>query len=364
MATLSSTNIGNIFDVMKVKLPNGSAIDNILNALSERDDFMRFVPAFPANNGMSNHGLRTVTLPTGYIVNLGGSWKSSKSQREPYVEDLLMMRSTYQAPVDTFQAEKPEVGKALLKAEQIDHVMMLNQSLSNVILNGSSTTTSQTLTSGTDQSKIIGIAERAPYLTHDNKFTFNVGGTGTNLRSCWLMKPGIDTFFMTYNGNHPTLGIEKKDKGEQLIQNLGTDDDEHRYDIFIEFMLTKGIFLRDQRALKRICNIPAGPTDIPGVALLNQIIRASIINAPTGGTMQVEAEGRKTDTPAPWLLMCDEWVYSHLVIEANDKLKVHTSNANIYTTDLPMIGPNIIIARWDALNRDLGDGEAVVAAAS
>ncbi len=358
MATRSSLTIGNIFDVLKVKLPNGSAIDGILNALSERDDFMRMVPAFPCNNGLTHHGVRTVSLPTGYVVDLGGSWKASKSVREPFVEDLFTMRSTYQAPVDTFQAEKPEVGKALLRAEKIDHVMMLNQSLSNVMLNGSSTTTSQSLTTGTNQSLIVGIAERDPYLTIDNKFTFDVGGSGTNLRSCWMMKPGIDTLHMLYNANHPTLGISQEDMGRQFIQGLGSSDDEHRWDIVIEFMLQKGIFIRDQRALKRICNVPVAPTDVPGANLIEQIINASIINAPTGGTLQVEAEGRVTDTPAPWLLMCDERLYAKLVIEANNKLMVYTSDKNIYRTMLPMIGTNIIIMRWDALNRDLTDGEA------
>lgn len=355
MATNDSTVIGNIFDVLKVKLPNGSPIDTIMNALSERDDFARMVPAFPANNGTSHHGLRTISLPTGYLVTLGGSWKASKSQREPVVEELLTIRSTYQAPVDTFTSEKPEIGKKLLKAEKIDHVMMLNQQVSNIILDG---------TTAPDQSAIVGLKQRAPYTTYDNKFTFNVGGTGTDLRSAWMMKPGIDTLFKLYNPNHPTLGISEEDKGEQIIQGLGTDSDEHRYDIFIEFMVTTGIFVRDQRALKRICNVPCGVADTPGVDLINQVIESSIINAPTGGTMQVEADGRVTDTPAPWLLMCDERLYAKLVIASNDRLMVYTSADNIYHTKLPMIGDNIIILRWDALNRNLGDGETEVAAAS
>lgn len=364
MATLSSLIIGNIFDALKVKLPNGSAIDNIINALSERDDFARFVPAFPCNNGLTNHGLRTISLPTGYLVDVGGSWKASKSEREPYVEGMLTIKSTYQAPIDTFTQEKPEVGKQLLRAEKIDHVMMLNQQLGNMILNGSSTTSGQVITTVANQSGLVGLAERDPWTTYDAKFTFNVGGSGTDLRSCWMMKPGIDTLHYIYNANHPTLGIEQLDKGEQLIQGLGTGNDEHRYDIFIEFMLQRGIFIRDQRALKRICNVPCGVSDLPGAALINQIIEASIINAPTGGTMQVEANGRVTDTPAPWLLMCDERLYAKLVIAANDKLMVYTSDNNIYRTKLPMIGTNIIILRWDALNRDLADGEAPVEAAS
>ncbi len=354
MATLTATIIGNIFDVLKLKLPDGSAISSIVNSLAERDDFMAFTPAFPANNGLTHHALRTVTLPTGYLVDIGGSWKASKSEREPFVEALLTIKSTYQAPTDTFTTEKPEVGQKLMQAEKIDHVMMLNQSLSNIILQGPNS-------SGTNQpnmSGIVGLMQRAPYTAIDNKFTFDAGGgAGINLRSIWMMKPGVDTVHYLYNPNHPTLGIGMQDKGEVHINGLGTSADEHRWDLLTEFELVKGIFIRDQRAVKRIANIPAGPDDIPGADLINSIIRASIINAPTGGIMQVEANGRVTDLPAPWIAYCDEWTYSHLVIGANDKLKVHTSNSNIYQTDLPMIGPNIIIARWDALNKVIDSGE-------
>jgi hypothetical protein len=110
--------------------------------------------------------------------------------------------------------------------------------------------------------------------------------------------------------------------------------------------------------------VPCGIADQPGADLINAIIEASIINAPTGGTMQVEADGRVTDTPAPWLLMCDERLYAKLVISANDKLMVYSSDNNIYRTKLPMIGDNIIILRWDALNHALGAGETAVTAAS
>lgn len=350
MATKSAVTIGNFFDILKMKLPNGSPVDSIVNALAERDDFARFVPAFPANNGLTHHALRTVSLPTGYLVDIGGSWKTSKAEREPFVEALMTIKSTYQAPLDTFTTEKPEIGKQLLRAEKFAHVMMLNQQVTNMIFNGPATP---------DQSGIVGFIQRDAYATFDNKFTFNVGGTGADLRSAWLMKPGIDTLHMLYNPNHPTLGIEQQDMGKQLIQGLGTNNDEHRWDIFIEFMVQKGIFVRDQRALKRICNVPCGVTDLPGADLIEQIINASIINAPTGGTMQAKADGAITDTPAPWLLMCDERLYAKLVISANDKLVVYTDN-NIYRTKLPMIGDGIIVLRMDALNHELGSGETAV----
>ncbi len=361
MATLNSVTTGNIFDVLKMKLPNGSAVDSVVNALAERDDFSRFVPAFPANNGLTHHGVRTITLPTGYIVNVGGSWKPSKSIHEPFVEGLMTVRSSYEAPRDTFTQEKKEVGQKLLQANRTAHVMGLNQAVSKAMLGGGDDNTGTT--PNVKQDGIIGLMDRDPYKTYDSKFTFNVGGSGDDLRSGWLMKPGIDTLHVLYNKSHPTLGVEFQDKGEFPEEGLGSSNDEHRWNIWQEFMIQKGLFVRDQRALKRICNVPCGVTDVPGADLINQIINASIINAPTGGSMEVEANGRVTDLPSPWLLMCDERLYAKLVIGANDILKVHTSAANIYQTDLPMIGPDIIILRMDSLNKVLGTGEAEVSAA-
>jgi len=354
MATLSTVSVGNVFDLIKLKLPDGSTLGSILNALAERDDFTNLIPAFPANQGLTHHDLRTIALPSGDLVDVGGSWGTSKAEREAVVEALFTIRSAYKAPRDTFTTYDQETGERLLSAEQNAHVMALNQQVIRMMFDGPATP---------DQSAIVGLIQQDPYATYDNEFTFNVGGSGNDLRSAWLMKPGIDTLHVLYNKNHPTLGVEHEDMGVQLEEGLGTGNDEHRWNIWQEFMIQKGLFVRDQRALKRICNVPCGVADIPGADLINQIINASIINTPTGGTMQVEANGMVTDLPSPWLLMCDERLYAKLVIGANDKLFVHTSAANIYQTELPMIGPDIIIARMDSLNKVLGAGETVVAAA-
>ena len=138
MATLNTTSYGNFFDLMKFRLPDGSPLHTYLNALAERDDFSRFMPAFPANDGLTHHGLRTITLPTGYVVDIGGSWKTSKSIDEPYIEGIVTLRSAYKAPTDTFQVYEPEIGKQLLRSQKINHFMTLNQGLTNMMIEGSS----------------------------------------------------------------------------------------------------------------------------------------------------------------------------------------------------------------------------------
>lgn len=361
MATLNTVTTGNIFDVLKMKLPNGSAVDSVVNALALRDDFSRFVPAFPANNGLSHHGVRTITLPTGYIVDVGGSWKPSKALHEPFVEGLMTTRSSYEAPRDTFTQEKKEVGEKLLQANRTAHAMGLNQACSKAMLGGGDDNTGTT--PNVKQNGIIGLMDRDPYLTHDSKFTFNVGGSGSDLRSAWLMKPGVDTIHSLYNPNHPTLGIEEEYMGIQREDNLGTGNDEHRYNIVYEYLITKGLAVRDQRAVKRICNVGVGAGELPGNDLIEQILYAATINAPTGGSMQQNVNGVVTEMPSNWILFCDEWLFAKMLVESNNKNMVFMSAENIYRTRLPMIGTDIVIARWDALNHVIGSGEAAVVSA-
>ena len=356
MATNDLTIFGNSFDALKFALPNGSVVEFVAATLAEEDDFTRLVPSYPANNGITHHGLRQVSLPTGYLVNIGGSWKASKAEFEPITESVFEVHSTYEIPKTVLKNMSKQQAMALLTANKAAHIMALNQAGMNMILNGPTTP---------DQGAIVGIMQRSPYTTYDSKSTFSAGGSGNDLRSCWLMKPGIDTLHALHNGFHPTIGIEYEDKGENRVDGLGTSSDEHRYDLVHEFMIQKGIHIEDQRALKRICNVPCGVTDDPGVDLVNAIIEASIVNAPKGGSlMRYNSSGQVVErTKSPWLLMCDERLYAKLVRAQNDKLMVYMSDKNIYRTQMPMIGTDIIICRMDALNHDIGSGETVVAAA-
>ena len=340
MTTKDISTMGNIYDVLKMKAPNGSPVDSVVNTLIETDDWSNRTPTRPANGGLTNHGLRTTGLPTSYVVDIGGSWKESKSAREPFTDGLITLRSTYQAPKDTFTAEEPAVGRALLEEEKKNHVIAMNQAAMNMILRGSNATTKV-------QGDLTGILERAPYQAIDSIYTFDVGGSGANLRHALLVKPGIATVHSLYNPFHPTLGIEQEDKGEVRINDLGTSNDEHRYDICIEFAITRGICIRDLTALKLLANIPVAATDNPGADLVNAAIEASIIKAPKNNN-------------STWILYLDERAYAKLVRTQNDKTFVYTSAANIWRTELPMISPNIAIARMDALNKVLGSGETQI----
>jgi len=336
MSTNTLANRQNLYDVQKLKAPNGGAVE-ITNTLVERNDLLMDLPALPSNGGMFHQGARTSSLPGATLTNIGGTWGSTKSERTPFVEALATIRSRFQSPVDVLKTEGPEVSQLLVTEEKNDHMEAMGQSWANLIIQGPSTP---------QQNAIVGLEGRAPYKTIDSEFTYDTGGTGSDLRSCWLMQPGPSTVHLVYNPNHPTLGVEMIDKPETFVQDptaASLDAAEGRWDIIIEFMLQQGFVIRDQRAVKRIANIPAGATDVPTAELINNVIRA--------------ANKHSSTMSKTWMLYCDADVHTQLILGANDKLKVHTSDANIYQTELPMIGPNIIIRRLDALNKEIGSGE-------
>jgi len=346
MATHTTTGRQNLFDVVKLKAPGSGAV-SVSNTLVETNDLINDLPSIPSNGGLFHQGVRVAALPSGSLVNVGGTWAASKSERTPFVEVLATVRSRFQSPKDVLQTEGPEVSQLLVSEEKKDHVEGMGQSWVNLLMSGPDDVATPV------QNSIVGLANRAPWTTIDSEFCYDVGGSGSDLRSAWLMQPGPTTVHLIYNPNHPTMGVAMEDKGEVFVQEFGTDADpanldaaEGRWDIIIEFMLQQGICVRDQRAVKRIANVQCGATDSPGADLINNVIRASLKHNVNKSKM--------------WFLYCDADLYTQLVLGANDKLKVFMSDKNIYQTVLPMIGPNVIIRRLDALNHAASSGETEI----
>lgn len=334
MATHLLEGRGNLFDVQKLKAPDNSAVQ-VTNTLIETNDLIKDLPALPSNGGLFHQGARVSSLPSGTLVDVGGTWGASKSERTPFVEALATIRSRYQTPKDVLQTEGKEISQMLISEEKKDHIEGMGQSWVNLIMHGSATP---------QQNSIVGLYNRPPWNAVDSEFTYDVGGSGNDLRSAWLIQPGPTTVHLIYNPNHPTLGVEMDDKGEVFVPVTISNGvvTAARWDIVIEFMLQEGICIRDQRAVKRIANVPCGPTDSPGADLINNVIRASLKH--------------NVNASKAWFLYCDADLYTQLVLGANDKLKVFMSDKNIYQTVLPMIGPNVIIRRLDALNYAVGAG--------
>lgn len=339
MATNDLSSRENLYDVTKRKAPNGGTLD-ATNTLIETNDIIKDTPTLPANGGLFHEGMRVTSLPSGSLVDIGGVWGPSKGTEEKFVEQLATIKSQFDAEIETLRTEGPEVSAKLVTDRRGQHIESLGQAWTNLWLNGPTTPT---------QSAIRGLLNRKPWNAVDNKYVFSVGGTGLNLRSALLVYPSPTTFHFLYNPNHPTLGVQEEESEKVWIPYVSatsaspTLGNWHRK---IDFTLQQGYCVRDQRAFKRICNIDCGPSATVSADLINSIIKASTVNAVKN---------------VQYFLYCDEWLYAYLVIGANNLLKVYMSDKNIYQTELPMIGTNIIIRRMDALNHDIGSGETLVA---
>lgn len=338
MATNTLSVRNNLFDVLKFKAPNSLAALSAANTLIERNDMMADLPSYPANGGTFHQGLRTTSIPNGSLTNVGEFWASSKATREKYLEVLATMRDSWESPVDVLKTEGKEISQALVAEEKANHVEGNGQAWMNLILEGPSTP---------QQNAIVGLMGRSPWNSPDEEFCYDVGGNNSDLRSVWMMQPGISTVHLLHNPNHPTLGIEVEEKGESREVDPSTSANvtarNHRWIITIEFMIQGGLCIRNQLAVKRLANIPTAAADYAGPDVVTAAIKAALRH--------------NSMASRPWFAYCDSRVYTQLVLSANDKLKVYTSEKNIYQTALPMIGNNIIIRRMDALNKDDASGE-------
>ena len=324
MAELEYGNRDNLFNMMKAHGPDGRLL-SMTNTLMETNDLVRDLPASPANGNMHHQGVRLESIPTPTVTVVGGGWSASYARMQPYTEDLCIFKSRYQVPLDALALEA-NPAKYRREQERV-HEEGMSQGFANTIIRGDASTAPE---------KINGLQNRAPWNALANtEYVFNMGGS-SNLRSAWLMRPGLTTVHLLYPKTHPTKGVKREEMPKQLVTVTDTDANGSgkRWDAITEFEWWTGLCVRDQRAVKRICNINNTASAV-STNLIRNIVRARL----------------RHNMPGPWFLYCDWSIYAQLVDLAGDKHNVRYSSDNPYRVSLPMIG-DIMIRRMDALNTD------------
>jgi hypothetical protein len=344
MAELEFGNRDNIFNMMEAHGADGSLLEMSQN-LVEVNDLVKDMPSFPANENLSHKDARWSSLPTATFVALGDGVTASFGRIESYREQLGILKSRYQAPVDVLKAQGTPEDIARYRSDQERaHEEGMTQGLCNALING---------TSAANHEKLDGLANRAPWNAATNTTqVFDVGGTGATLRSAWLIKPGRTTFHLLHPKFHATKGIVRTDKGEEPVTVTSTDANgttsATRYDLVTLFEWWVGWNIKNQKAIKRICNIPityAGLT----TTLIRKIVEARHIHTVISSMRGAVNPDRQVE--APWFLYCDPYVYIQLISLTMERYNVRYSADNPYKIELPMIG-DIIIRRMEALNAD------------
>lgn len=342
MGTTSLATELNLFDILKLKAPDNKGALDVAEVLNETNDALRLLPNYPANGNSFHEGLRTTSLPSGEFSYIGGSWGVSKGTEEKFVESLCLVRAAMEIRSDVLKSQGSQLALAMLNNKKRQCIEGLHQAWSNLLLKGVSVP---------NQLAIIGLEKRAPWNAYDNEYCFNIGGSGNDKRSAWLMAPGAQSVHLLHNPLHPTLGIGYEAKPEsRLIDSDATT--KHYYVLPYEFEFQGGLCIPDQRAVKRLCNIDCAITDSPGIDVVNYAIEATLRHNLLSNSQ--------------WILFCDANLYAKLIRAMNDKTMVFMNDQNVWRTNLPSIGAgkgSIVIARWDSLNYAPASGESAVSAA-
>jgi len=153
--------------------------------------------------------------------------------------------------------------------------------------------------------RIDGIATRynGLSLTPDNVYT---AGSATNCTSVYIIKWGTNEVFTVYPMNSKTLGIEKNDKGLELI-TTSVAARTRLYKWVTQFIFNFGLCVRNPLYVQRLANINGASGAAANVVDENKLIEM-YFNIPNGH------EG--------CVMYCNKIVASQLAIRAKDKPNV------------------------------------------
>jgi len=342
MASLYYGAKDNLFSIAKTKGIDGSLLD-LTCTMCEANAMLQDLATKPANGGRVHQGVRTAKLPSGQIVTVGGYWGSDKSEYQNFTEGMFLMKSSYECAVDVLDREGANKA-GFLNQEDQNFTEGMSQGHANLLIQGNTTP---------NEASIVGLNKRTPYAGIDEEFCLDCKGTGANLRSAWLVAANPNLVHFIYDPTHPTMGIERKVMPLWREVNP-TDSTQHRWMMTIEYAFEQGICIRDYKAVKRLANIAAGPSDAPSTDFLNKLIQARHQHTTIGDQKNVTFGGGTQR-----FLYLDPMTYIKLVQGANANIKVLVSDRNIYRVNLPMID-DIILRKMDALNMPLNSGETQV----
>lgn len=151
--------------------------------------------------------------------------------------------------------------------------------------------------------RIQGICTRYNTLspTPDNVYD---AGSAANCTSVYIIKWGQNAVHMIYPANSKTLGIERNDKGLELIVSTGT---KKLYKWVTQFVFNLGIVVRDDRCVQRLANINGASGAAANIVDEDKLIEM-YFNIPGGH------EG--------CIMYCNKIVASQLAIKAKNKPNV------------------------------------------
>jgi len=283
--------------------------------LTENNPILEDMPIFPSNEILGYTGTRESSLPTPQIIKVGDGWSASKAEWDSFSETISMFKDRIDIPRDVLRIQANPTRKRKLITNR--HIEGFGQGVANHLIYG---------TSSADPEKFDGFDVR--YKTPDATNPINpsssgvygvydMGGTGSDTSSIWLIAWGEDRVCGVHPMNDPHMGIRVRDKG---LVYVDAENSKEREDYRMELEWDLGLVVHDWRYVARIRNIESDIESLD-TDVWRKIVEARNNFPQNAGTVWMYVNGK---------------MFTHLDIMTADKGNVHLSSDNPYNRPLLM----------------------------
>lgn len=315
----------NFVNWLKLNGADGATL-NMGEGLFENNEMLQDMDIMPANAEMYHEDLRSTSIPTPQIVKIGDGWDASVVQWDKFSDSLSIFRDRAQFPEDMLRLGGDMAGKRMQVEKQ--HVEGFSQGVQNHLIYGSS---------AADPEKFDGLDVR--YKTPDatdpwspasagNYGVLDMGGTGSDTTSIWLIQWGSEKCSLRTPKNDPKGGLKREDMGRHMVT---AENSKSRWDYITEFEWTLGLSIKDIRSVVRIRNIESAISNVDST-LINKILEAREM-----------FWGNE-----PVYMYTNRKMRVHFKILAKDKMNCLYSSENPYKIPLLMFD-DMVVRRCDAI---------------
>lgn len=336
-AELGWDTLYSLIPLLKLNGADGKTV-TMATSLVETLDFMKDTLYLPSTAALSHDGSRPVSIPTPQIIKVGDGWDPSVATWVAFKDVLSLFKDRIKAGLDELALAGDKLGK--LRIIEAAHLEGFSQGVCNHIFNG---------TSASAPEKFLTLNER--YKTPDATDPWNpasagqygvidMGGTGVDTTSVWLIQHGKTKFHGIIPKNDPQAGIKKTDMGVHYF--LAENSKQKPY-MIEEVAWTVGICVEDVKSIVRVRNIESAIASIASNRTLWQKL--------------LEAREMFNGPETVWMYT-NRRIRAQLKIMVADKVNVQYSVENPYKIPL-LTFDDMPIRRLDAIS----NSETAVAAA-
>jgi len=253
--------------IQLAKLDDKSPLSRFAKVLSESNPILGDMPIYPSNEILGYTGTRETSLPTPVIINVGEGWDASKMEWDSFTEVISMFKDRIDVPRDVLRIQKNKAQKMRLIRQR--HQEGFSQGVANHLINGSSVASPRKFDG-------LGIRYKTPDAsdvlspTNGDYGVYDMGGTGDDTTSIWLIQWAEDKICGICPQNDPHKGIRIEDMGRQYYT---AENSKSNICLRTELEWDLGLCVSDYTACARIRNVEVS-IDSMDTTLWKKVIEA------------------------------------------------------------------------------------------